>query len=618
MASPGLIVAIIFAGLFGTVILWLGVYYLYRYIHQSCLELDHWFHFLNREHEDYQKEKGEKGEKSGSGGSGVSPALRLRSSRQSRSDNSRSKRRHTSPRDSLRERKLAGEVERSVQTPPRYRGGQGYHPPQQRLTSGEAQEYHPPMGWQQRLTDGEVQYPVEPMAMPMEREIASPVGRPGPGGSYAFGNPLGYGYQAGAPGYEHQYVGHYEEPPVQSQVEEQTMTEPVTTVPEPRAESEPIQIDFIHIADKLPDWYLEKKQKHQPPVQPDAATGDNSDAESEIQQIPRAFIPRAAPRAAFQFPQYPQFQSRLWEAGPTSYPKQWTNQAGEGQISARYAPYETANGERRTLRNADRRRPAPSFRVPRAPMYERRGEHRPSRRRPQNRPQNRPRSEPQFDDMGNEREQPILESGTNEQPRDHESEVRGEGQEANEENMPGQENNAEPETEPEPEEEQQERSEHEAEKEPEQTAEPDVEPELAGDAPPERQPILLGMTPPVSEAEQPQMPPSPPHSEGPAPSSPRSEVPDCPASPSPSTLISSLHRSHVIHQHSNHGSRQPSQSGSERGPSHSIQISDRESQAHGSTAERASNRTTSPVVAAQGGSDILSTLNGWETDRAHG
>lgn len=52
MPSTSLIVAIVFAALFGGALIWLMVYYVHRYIHQRCLELGHWFHtIISRQHE---------------------------------------------------------------------------------------------------------------------------------------------------------------------------------------------------------------------------------------------------------------------------------------------------------------------------------------------------------------------------------------------------------------------------------------------------------------------------------------------------------------------------------------------------------------------------------------
>lgn len=46
MADAKFVVALVFAGCFGALILYLGLYYLYCCIHQECLQLDHWFHIL--------------------------------------------------------------------------------------------------------------------------------------------------------------------------------------------------------------------------------------------------------------------------------------------------------------------------------------------------------------------------------------------------------------------------------------------------------------------------------------------------------------------------------------------------------------------------------------------
>lgn len=46
MANTNLIIALAFAAIFGTALIWLVLYHTHRYIHQQCLELDTWFHLL--------------------------------------------------------------------------------------------------------------------------------------------------------------------------------------------------------------------------------------------------------------------------------------------------------------------------------------------------------------------------------------------------------------------------------------------------------------------------------------------------------------------------------------------------------------------------------------------
>lgn len=47
MASIGFIVALVFASVFGLILIWLILYYTHRHIHQQCLKLDHWFHLIS-------------------------------------------------------------------------------------------------------------------------------------------------------------------------------------------------------------------------------------------------------------------------------------------------------------------------------------------------------------------------------------------------------------------------------------------------------------------------------------------------------------------------------------------------------------------------------------------
>lgn len=88
--------------------------------------------------------------------------------------------------------------------------------------------------------------------------------------------------------------------------------------------------DYIHICDQYPPIVLEALKRQPLPNSSLETLSDDSSA--FIEQIPRTYIPRSAPRAAFQFPRYPypHLQARLWNTAPTSYPMQWLQELDRG------------------------------------------------------------------------------------------------------------------------------------------------------------------------------------------------------------------------------------------------------------------------------------------------
>lgn len=360
MANPGVVASIACSAIFGTAILWLCIYYLHRYIHMRCLHLDHWFHLLTQpsELEDYGRELGRKIESSPSASDS-----RPRSVRRGRSqgcERERDAREHRSPRereDSVRNGEGRTQRPRPVMPLQRPRG-----------------EYYPSIEWQ-----GANQMPLgigmhDSMPMPitpaLEPHLASPILpprvpqlAPHVATHMAVTPPETVSYvptgerRYGEPHYEHEPTeGNQTEEPEESQ----------TLHPE----LEPVRMDFIHICDEYPPIVVEAlKQSTSSP-----SSDSSSDSESSVQNIPRAFIPRSAPHNTFpsslpfQFPQHPHLQTRMYDAGPTSFPRQLLDKSNgrgeraEGRAYARYAPYARSTGPRRKLRNVnvDRRHLAPS------------------------------------------------------------------------------------------------------------------------------------------------------------------------------------------------------------------------------------------------------------------
>lgn len=354
MTEPGLIVAIVCSGIFGAALLWLGTYYLHRYIHLRCYELDHWFHFPVKG-EDYGNEKA---------GNRSSSPLRHetfpRGSRSecssSRSRHSRSRKRYMSPRDdprNRREEKLRGSpkdnfregsieslrdvprdkprerrmdrIERNMEMPP----APAYHPLPRR-------DYYPQIEaplWQPQMAAPMV----APMADPMVAPMVFPMGIPmiplvGTSMIAPMAPPVAYN-----PEYERQYAGQYEQEPVQSPSDEGAEIE------EPTPQLEHRRIDYIAEVDELPPFMREELQSSA-----EESSDDDDGNDDEIQQVPRDHMPRSVPRAATLCPQ-PVF----WAIPPAPLEQRRTSRV-------RYAPYAKAVGQGRKLSNADRRRLTPS------------------------------------------------------------------------------------------------------------------------------------------------------------------------------------------------------------------------------------------------------------------
>lgn len=322
MANTNLIVAIVFAGLFGAAVVWLAIYYLHRYIHMKCLKLAHWFHLLIKpEPEDYGHEKG----RSNAGSSSRSRSMRRGRSKR---EYSQSRRRCQKGSPQPRTRGWTEDFEREIERrpPPARRSGQGYYPPR--------------IGWHTQEQESIESSFAEPIAPP-------PVAGPNPAPQIPLSMPA---LRPGPVAYDSRYIQPYVE---EYEAEERQQEGPDETEPS-LVQPVPVKMDYMHICDEYPPMVLEAL-KQQAPSNSSSESLSSSDSSGSVQQIPRAYIPRSAPRAAFQFPQYPHLQTRLWNSGPTSYPRQWMDKLGRGGTEpVRYAPYTRMSG-RRKLRNADRR-----------------------------------------------------------------------------------------------------------------------------------------------------------------------------------------------------------------------------------------------------------------------
>jgi hypothetical protein len=359
MTQPGLVVAIVTSGIFGAALLWLGTYYLHKYIHWRCLELDHWFHW-HVKREDFGREKASNDSRSPPR-RGRSPQYLDKGGSSPEARHSRSGRRQRSPKEGSIERRRAGIFHDSTRIRLKDRPKESLtestrESPKQRPKAGSVERmerrwerppaagYYPPPGqayqhqieeptWQQQMA-----FHMAPqVAMPMPYPLFAPAGLP-----VVF--PATYN-----PGREQQHSEPYE------QELGQCASGKDTEADEPSLRLEPRIIDFIMECDELPP--ILRKVPQSPQNSYEEVSGDEIDGvdDDDIQQVPRAYIPRSVPHAAIS--SYPQAtavpQPSFWNTVPARVPERRTRKA-------RYAPYVKAIGQGRRSRNADRRRLAPS------------------------------------------------------------------------------------------------------------------------------------------------------------------------------------------------------------------------------------------------------------------
>ncbi|KAF1847464.1 uncharacterized protein K460DRAFT_58686 [Cucurbitaria berberidis CBS 394.84] len=353
MPSTNLIIALILAAIFGAALVWLTLYYVHRYVHRRCLELDHWFHLSALRQPEpqtccYDQEHGRRSHSKS----------RLRSARidkrRGRSQYERSRKRYES-----REREHAQGREVHTEWP----GQQNVTRARPMLPMSEPvqnqwqeQQFYPPFGWHGQTPGGfQMAYP-QPMLHQQVR------GQP-------FAMPVAVPQQPFSPKptampESTQFQRQYQQPCTEtcSDTVKDSHSEkpPARPKPPPRYRCSVNEVDYIHICDEYPQIVLEALNKAEAPP----SSSSSSATSSTTQEVPRPSIPRAAPRAAdnavFEFPQYPHLATRAWNA-PTSYPRQWMDhRAGGdmGNVRIRYAPFEGLSGPAQV--NANPRRQAPS------------------------------------------------------------------------------------------------------------------------------------------------------------------------------------------------------------------------------------------------------------------
>lgn len=351
MPSTNLTIALVFAAVFGTALIWLILYYSYRYIHQRCLDLDHWFHLATLRQPEPQACCYEKNKERGS---------HSKSRSRSRKDRHRGRSQYEKHRKRYESRN--GESHRAnIEWP----GQKDVRRARPMLPTSEPvpnqwpeQQFYPSFGWPGQAPGGaQMAYP-PPMLYPQI---------PGQGGAHMppFAMPAAVPLQSFSPKatampepahYQHQYQQPYAETCSDALKEGQPEKPPARRKPPRKRRPTVDEVDYIHICDEYPPMVLDALNKAE--ERPPSSSSGSSDTSDTTQEVPRASIPQGIPHvsdhAPFQFPQYPTLATRAWNV-PTSYPRQWTD-----NVRPRYAASVDMGGQADADANADPRRQAPS------------------------------------------------------------------------------------------------------------------------------------------------------------------------------------------------------------------------------------------------------------------
>lgn len=319
MPSSNLIVALVFAAIFGTALIWLTLYYVHRYIHQQCLELDHWFHLTTlRRHERHPCcDDMEQGRSSHS-------KIRSRSKRRekSRGRSQYEKRSRESPEARDVDMQWAGQRHRER--------AQRMLPASEPMHhQWQEQQFHPSFRWHGQPPSGAPMVYTQPMPSPQTAEQgAAQASRPTMPAA-ALQQP----FTQKAPAmnepshYQRQYQHPHGETRSDTRQGSQREKPSATSKSAQRQRATPKQVDYIHICDEYPPIILEALKKNEGPYSSpcSSSSSSSSDTSATTQEVPRASIPRSTPRFAnklpFQFPQYSHLATRSWD-DPTSYPRQ--------------------------------------------------------------------------------------------------------------------------------------------------------------------------------------------------------------------------------------------------------------------------------------------------------
>jgi hypothetical protein len=326
MPNKNLIIATVFAAVFAAVFLWAAIYVVNKYIHDCCLEFEHWFRAVTPPHWRRPCRHCELG---------LMEKSRSRSRRRSRS-RYRSRSRNTGIIGNG-----SGNLNVNVYEE-RVRNSNSNANLRQVLPAAAPapvvqrpmleEQYTPWQGWQGPANSGQqhmgIAYPqpaMYPQAYPQmyPQPFQQPYTQPAP-------------LMMPAPQHPPRHIP-------DSVSSNPTYAKPRKAHTAPSERSQPRaapakqkrvnrvrETDYIHLVAEYPPIVKEsiRAKKAAAPRAPPSPS--SSDSTEPAEEVPRASIPQGTPRAAFQYPQYP----AGWDA-PGNHPRQW-----EGNDQARYAsPY---------------------------------------------------------------------------------------------------------------------------------------------------------------------------------------------------------------------------------------------------------------------------------------
>ncbi|KAF2742857.1 hypothetical protein M011DRAFT_481325 [Sporormia fimetaria CBS 119925] len=360
MTDSGITAAIVLAALFGTMLLWLLVYFSHKHIHRKCVEFDHFlgflhFHLFKTCHcqwcckgeacEDVDLERGRaknlqeiKKKRSRSRSSdkdstknelrGRTEERRLKrpekgKERHEELDTARSHSEPRSPAESMR--KLQRRL--SLGSPANSPFAQGHYPGMRQLGYAQHRGQPPNMGHQMGYLPALMPAPVPAQVynpwVPQAQAPLVPQMQPlmAPGPTY-ISQPAMNAPNPAVP--EMAYMPAYPVQPKDVGVHSPSVGgghDSHISASQKQARSTGTR-DFCQIVEEYPPIILQAIARAAPKKErDDRPTRDKGEEEDEIQQIPRDFIPRPAPRAASTFPHM--FPYEPYEAMPHSHDPVW-------------------------------------------------------------------------------------------------------------------------------------------------------------------------------------------------------------------------------------------------------------------------------------------------------
>ncbi|OAK97235.1 hypothetical protein IQ06DRAFT_42083 [Phaeosphaeriaceae sp. SRC1lsM3a] len=328
MPSTNLIVALVFAALFGAGLVFLSLYIIYSYVRKRCLELDHWFHLLT------PKQLRSPCRHCEGTGRDVREKSRSRSSQRKSRSRSRVERGRSQQErvgKSFGQSMNVAEMEWNAISPKGQLrgGGQGQLSPYRQAlpaapamqSTGITEHYN---AWQWSSPRQYTKAATYPQPYPQAFQLP-----------HMKGGPQMESYAPPAPSPLHPAIPvpssalsmpPYQKPPRKAPMERSEAKSRSKPRQAPNDSNRVRTTNYIHIVDEYPPLVKEaiRKAAMPPAPAPSMLSSSISNASTEsIEELPRVSIPQAIPRptdaSPFAFPQYPHLATRAWNA-PTAYP----------------------------------------------------------------------------------------------------------------------------------------------------------------------------------------------------------------------------------------------------------------------------------------------------------